>query len=374
MHVVVAMGLVATVAVAAGVTRIRAPQVAVPVLFVSDETVRPAFPGSSRVVGVHSPNSPRVIWIVLSPSGGSDGAVGQAPSPAIPSVDAGSSVTVSEASASGSSRSSDPAQGQGSSGAGAVSGSATKVGSGVVSGGIPVTGLTATDVPQPMAGVPADTSGEPAGEEGPAAPQAEGSELEEGEEGEAPDWTADYVGLAAVPAAPGPVGSVEWIVYWQHNPYPGSGGGEMFPIHLLDYPVGPQWVTIPGSAPFTPPVWVGTTAPFVPATNLPGGQIFTGGYHSSSEIAAYLLSLGITARVGPGNQPLAGEQLLVYGADGAAVYIPDWWGVDPQIKNLIGTFLLEGEHYPHSMWLTDSYHWGYGNIGVGLPPPVVAES
>jgi hypothetical protein len=268
-------------------------------------------------------------------------------------------------------------QGQDSSGAGSVSGSGAKVGSGAGSGGVPVTGLAGTISSQQPIEIPADPSEEFVVMESLEVPESQASEsdpAEEGEESEAPDWTLDYVGLSAVPAAPGPVGSIEWIVYWQHNPYPGAGAGEVFPIQLLNYPVGPQWVTIPGSSPFTPPVWVGTVAPFVPATNLPGGQIFTGGYHSSSEIAAFLQSVGVTARLGPGNQPGPGEQLLAYGGDGVAVYIPNWWILDPQVKNPIATFLLEGEHYPHSMWLTDSYHWGYGNIGVGLPPPVVAES
>jgi hypothetical protein len=160
---------------------------------------------------------------------------------------------------------------------------------------------------------------------------------------------------------PEKIGSVEWIEFWQHHPYPGSAGENVFPIEQMNYPTGTGWVLTPCNAPFIPPVWVGTTQPFQPPTNFPGGQIFIGAGAASSDLSSQLAAVGM---------PISSSgQLVTFGADGSPIFTPDWWILDPQVKNAVAVVLFNANSFPHPMWRTDSYHWGYGNIGVGLPAP-----
>lgn len=125
---------------------------------------------------------------------------------------------------------------------------------------------------------------------------------------------------------------------------------------------GPElggWVSIPNAGPNTPPVWTGDAAPFQPPTNLAGGQIFTATTLTAAQIAAALAEEGV-ATTGSG-------QLLTYAGDGTRIYIADWWSLHPTQKNAISAAIFAGNGFPHFMWRTDGVHWGYGNIGVGLP-------
>ena len=36
-------------------------------------------------------------------------------------------------------------------------------------------------------------------------------------------------------------------------------------------------------------------------------------------------------------------------------------------KDAAGQVIFHDGGYPHPMWRTDAYHWGWGNLGVGLP-------
>jgi hypothetical protein len=157
-------------------------------------------------------------------------------------------------------------------------------------------------------------------------------------------------------SSPGKPGTMAFDVYYQQHP----SGSYGFPVDQQGYPCGSDWAIIPGSDPFTPPVWIGKTAPFVPATNYPGGQIFTAVDVSASQVAADLAAAGVP--VGG-----AGAQLLTYGSDGVPVYTSSWWGLSLAVKNAAGQAIFHDGGYPHNMWRTDAYHWGWGNLGVGLP-------
>ncbi len=156
---------------------------------------------------------------------------------------------------------------------------------------------------------------------------------------------------------PGTPGTAAWNVYWQHHTEPYD---KAFPIDQMNYPCGPDWIIIPGSSAITPPVWNGTVAPFTPPTNMSGGQMFIAAADASgSQLASELGAAGV---------PITDSgQLLAYGSDGAPVYTSDWWTLNPAIKNQAAAIMFKHDSYPHPMWRTDAYHWGYGNIGVGLP-------
>jgi hypothetical protein len=146
-------------------------------------------------------------------------------------------------------------------------------------------------------------------------------------------------------------------VFWQHSSYTPIGA---FNISGLNYPCGADWAIIPGSSPIVPPVWIGKTEPFQPPTNVPGGFIFgTAQDIDGMHLAAELAAAGV---------PIAASgQILGAGADGAVVYTTDWWTLSPQIKNAAATIMQRHGAYPGAIWETDPLHWGYGNIGVGLP-------
>jgi hypothetical protein len=156
-------------------------------------------------------------------------------------------------------------------------------------------------------------------------------------------------------SAPGKPGTMAFDVYYQQHPSSGVG----FPVDAQKYPCGSDWAIIPGSDPFTPPVWIGKTAPFVPATNFPGGQIFTAVEVPAAQVAADLASAGVP--VG------SAGQLVTYGSDGVPVYATSWWGLTLSVKDAAGQAIFHDGGYPHPMWRTDAYHWGWGNLGVGLP-------
>ena len=166
------------------------------------------------------------------------------------------------------------------------------------------------------------------------------------------EWVADPCDVAD----PGTPGTAAFNVYYQHHPSTSAGA---FSISSLNYACGPGWVIIPDSSPIVPPVWSGTTEPFQPPTNMAGGQIFTGADVSGQELVSELSGAGV---------PLADSgQLLAYGGDGSPIYVTDWWTLTPVEKNAAAAIMLKHDSRPHAMWATDPYHWGYGNIGVGLP-------
>ncbi|MDP9342788.1 MAG: hypothetical protein M3Q23_12005 [Actinomycetota bacterium] len=156
-------------------------------------------------------------------------------------------------------------------------------------------------------------------------------------------------------AQPGRPGTMAFDVFYQHHPT----GANAFPVDQMNYPCGADWAIIPGSDPFTPPVWIGKTAPFVPATNYPGGQVFTAVEVSSAQVAADLAAAGVP--VG------SAGQLVTYGSDGVPIYTANWWGLSIAVKDAAGQAIARDGGYPHPMWRTDAYHWGWGNLGVGLP-------
>ncbi len=156
-------------------------------------------------------------------------------------------------------------------------------------------------------------------------------------------------------SAPGKPGTMAFDVYYQQHPSAGVG----FPVDAMQYPCGSDWAIIPGADPFTPPVWIGKTAPFVPATNYPGGQIFTAVEVPGAQVAADLAAAGVP--VG------SAGQLVTYGSDGVPVYATNWWGLTLGVKDAAGQAIFHDGGYPHPMWRTDAYHWGWGNLGVGLP-------
>jgi len=157
-------------------------------------------------------------------------------------------------------------------------------------------------------------------------------------------------------AAPGKAGTADFISYYQHHDSNSAGA---FPLSSLNYACGAGWVIIPGSSPVVPPVWIGKTQPFQPPTNMPGGQIFTGADVAGLQLMAELAGAGV---------PLASSgQLLAYGGDGTPIYVADWWSMSPVLKNAAAAILQRHDAFPHSMWATDPYHWGFGNVGVGLP-------
>jgi hypothetical protein len=155
---------------------------------------------------------------------------------------------------------------------------------------------------------------------------------------------------------PGAPGTMAFDVYWQHHP---SSSSQAFPVDQMNYPCGSDWAIIPGADPFVPPVWVGKFAPFTPATNYPGGQIFTAVDAPASEVAADLQAAGVPVA--------ASGQLLTYGSDGVPVYTSDWWGLTFGVKDAAGKAIAKDGGYPHMMWRTDAHHWGWGNVGIGLP-------
>ena len=108
-------------------------------------------------------------------------------------------------------------------------------------------------------------------------------------------------------SGPGKPGTMAFDVYYQQHP----SGAYGFPVDAMQYPCGSDWAIIPGADPFTPPVWIGKTAPFVPATNMPGGQIFTAVEVPASQVAAQLAAAGVP--VG------SAGQLITYGSDGVPV-------------------------------------------------------
>jgi hypothetical protein len=176
-----------------------------------------------------------------------------------------------------------------------------------------------------------------------------------------PSFTSGGVDLAQWVATcgaanPGTPGTAAWNEYWQHTP---QASNLAFPIDQMNYPCGPDWVIIPGSDPITPPVWIGKDAPFTPPTNMVGGQIFIAADASAAQLASELGAAGV---------PVATSgQLLTYGGDGVPVYAPNWWTLSPGVKDAAAAVMFKHDSVPHPMWRTDSYHWGYGNVGVGLP-------
>ena len=173
--------------------------------------------------------------------------------------------------------------------------------------------------------------------------------------GKAPRLT-DWIATCS-PGKPGRVGTAPFNVFWQHNSSTPTGA---FPVSALNYPCGADWAIIPGSSPIVPPVWIGKAQPFQPPTNIPGGFIFgtaqdIGGASLANELAAAGVPIS------------ASGQILGAGADGQTLYTPDWWSLAPSVKNAAASIMQKHGAYPGAVWETDTLHWGYGNIGVGLP-------
>jgi hypothetical protein len=326
----VAVSMVAASAVNHGV----APARGVALRLVSDQTVRPASPLRRHVqLGHFGGVQERAVW-VTTPAG-----AGVAPAPGfVPSTAGGASA------------------GQGPSGTAGTGSASSGQAPASTSTGTALAPVVGAPVAPAALGIPmASTSTSPSPSPSPS--PSDSPSVSPSASGTAGGFLAAWVADCDVSDPGTTSGTAAWNVYWQHHASP-SGYG--FPVDQMNYPCGPDWIIIPGSDPYTPPVWNGTVAPFTPPTNMPGGQMFIAADDASaSQLAAELGAAGVPITTS--------GQLLAYGADGAPVYTSDWWTLNPAIKNKAASILFKHDSTPHPMWRTDSYHWGYGNIGVGLP-------
>jgi hypothetical protein len=339
----VAASVVAASAVGHGVT----PRQSVALRLVSDQSVRPASPLHRHVQLRHfGAVQSRAVWVTTPrvAAGGGAGSAAARGSGSVPSSRGGAGTRGQGSSGStGTAGSGSAPSGStfGSSGAGLAPSSGGAAAP--VVPGAPVAPVVPVDSPSvsPSATPSASPTDSPT-----ASPSASGAAT-----GLAA-WVAD-----CDVSDPGTPGTAAWNVYWQHHAEPSD---RAFPIDEMNYPCGPDWIIIPGSDPITPPVWNGTAAPFTPPTNMAGGQIFI----AAGDAAAQQLTSELSAA---GVPITSSGQLLAYGADGVPIYTTDWWTLTPAVKNAAAAIMLKHDSYPHPMWRTDAYHWGYGNIGVGLP-------
>ncbi|MDP9343516.1 MAG: hypothetical protein M3Q23_15775 [Actinomycetota bacterium] len=342
-YALVASAVAASMVAASAVGHGMAPRRGVALQLVSDQSVRPSSPLHRHVqLGHFGGVQERAVW-VTTPSGAAGspaGSAGVSGSGFAPSSQGGASTAGQAPTALGG------AAGSGSASSGSTS---SVAGSGIalapvapvpVAPAAPVASATVTPSPSLSASPTGSPSATPS-----ASGSTSGTDLSQ--------WVAECdVGDPGT----GP-GTAAWNVYWQHHAEPAASA---FPIDQMNYPCGPGWIIIPGSDPFTPPVWNGVDAPFAPPTNMDGGQMFTAaGDATAQQLSSELSAAGV---------PISDSgQLLGYGADGAPIHVTAWWTLTPDVKNAAAAIMFKHDAYPHPMWRTDAYHWGYGNIGVGLP-------